>query len=98
MRCNSLMDIFNLNQIQIKQIFLYSLSFESIFISCIKLFIVSLKLSVISIPIEFAKHNNTNKLSPNSALIVFASSESFFFFHHRYDLFHVQVRPLLQSI
>ncbi len=74
MRCNSLMDVFNLNQIQIKHIFLYSLSFESIFISCIKLFHKSsLKTFYTAyLSIEFAKHNNTNKLSPNSALIVFA--------------------------
>ena len=32
--------------------------------------IVSLKLSVISISSELAIHNNTNKLSPNSALMV----------------------------
>ena len=43
--------------------------------------IVSLKLSVISISNELAIQSKTNKLSPNSALIVLSSSVSFFFHH-----------------
>ncbi len=67
MRCNSLVYVFNLNQIQIKHIFLNSFSLNRFLSLVLNFSIVSLKLSVISIPIEFAKHNNTNKLSPNSA-------------------------------